>query len=656
MLFRSLPGEVVLQLQALRELLREPPAGARFAARLACGHAHGHERTARGLADNRRVVPLEVDRLGQHDVGVVDLLDRHDVDDREQVQLLDRFPRAFGLRNALDHVLPVGDPALDGVRLLGERGVDQAVRDAHVLRRERIRGPRAVGATALGLGELRQVEAAPRNRNGKEDAALASPAAEQRGEQRHRARALRVVAVPRGVAARVHDHGRLRFAHGPRRGADLLGGQVGDGRGPFGRELAHVLDEPVEAERMRGEVLLVVQLLGHEHVHPREQQRDVGARPDREPPVGLRRGGRVARVHRDEFRASRKPLGEGGDLRREHVLPDVAADEHDHPCFLEVHGFGRAEALAERELVADVARTAALREGGLGAVRRAVGLHERAEEARADAVREERDGLGAVLLADREELFREEVERFVPRRALELALAALAGPEQRVREPVGIVQQVHARIAARAEPAAVQRVIGIALDPDDLAVHDAREDAAAPETHLADRGDLVRPALTGPARRDRPGVTGSRNEDAGACARHRSEESASRDLAAHREFSGSARPMPAVPPRTGGPAGAHDALLHCRCGATEWLLRGNELARQPRPRATFANEMFQRFVAGETGCVQRVGAGPSSCAISSSSPGCSATGRIVASGRSARGLRSQRSSLSRDHRRPSATG
>ena len=209
--------------------------------------------------------------------------------------------------------------------------------------------------------------------------------------------------------------------------------------------------------------------------------------PDREPPVGLGGRGREARVDGDELRAAREAGGELGDLRGEDVLAQVAADQDDELRFLEVERLGRAEGAAEREHVPDVARPAALREGRLDAVRGAVGLEQRAHEAGADAVGEEPHRLGPVLLLDRLQLVGEEVEGLVPRDALELPLAPLAGAQHRVLQPVGVVEESRARVAPRAQAPLRQRVVGVALDAQDAAVRgDVRDHAAAPEAHLAE--------------------------------------------------------------------------------------------------------------------------------------------------------------------------
>ncbi len=277
--------------------------------------------------------------------------------------------------------------------------------------------PGAVCAAALGLREVREIEAPPRDRRGEEDAALAPPAPQQRREDRHRPGALRVVAVPGDVPPGVDGDGRLRLAHRPRRLPDLRGGNLRDRLGPFRRELPDVRRE---LDRTPWRTSRCIRLSHRSSairtfIHARRSAMSVPG-PDRQPPVGLGRGGREARVDGDQLRAAREAGRERGDLGREHVLAQMASDQDDEPRLLEIDRLGRAEALPERERVAHLPRAAALGEGRLGAVRRAVGAHQGREEARAVAVREEGDALRAVLVAERLEARGEKVERLVPAR------------------------------------------------------------------------------------------------------------------------------------------------------------------------------------------------------------------------------------------------
>jgi hypothetical protein len=70
--------------------------------------------------------------------------------------------------------------------------------------------------------------------------------------------------------------------------------------------------------------------------------------------------------HDDQPRPARQPFGELGDLRREYVLAQMRADQHDGPGVGQVQRFGRAQRTSKGERIADVARPPALCEGRLG--------------------------------------------------------------------------------------------------------------------------------------------------------------------------------------------------------------------------------------------------------------------------------------------------
>ena len=61
-------------------------------------------------------------------------------------------------------------------------------------------------------------------------------------------------------------------------------GDLGDARRRKARQ--HLGFEPVEAERVRGEIVAVDQPVAHQDVHDPERQRRVGADADRQVPVG----------------------------------------------------------------------------------------------------------------------------------------------------------------------------------------------------------------------------------------------------------------------------------------------------------------------------------------------------------------------------------
>ena len=151
------------------------------------------------------------------------------------------------------------------------------------------------------------------------------------------------------------------------------------------------------------------------------------------------------------------------------------------------------------------ARVKALGEAGLAPVR----SPERVTEARHPAdvmaarARAHRDRLGPALRADLENLFRDLVERLVPRDALPLAGAARPDTALRIFQAVGVIDELRGRRADRTEVAVIQRTFGIALDLDELAVFDVHQRAAAAvatAAHALQNLDVARFLGCGPSR------------------------------------------------------------------------------------------------------------------------------------------------------------
>ena len=318
-------------------------------------------------------------------------------------------------------------------------------------------------------------------------------------------RPLRVVAVPGGVAARVHERGRPVARHLARRLADDGRLDAGLRVRPLGRVRRELGGEGLEAEPVLRDVLLVVEPLGHQHVHPGEEEREVGAGLDRQVVLRLAGRDREARVDDDEARARVHRLGELLHLRVVHVLAEVRADEHEAARVPDVGALGRADLLAERQVEADVARAAALREGRRRDVRRAVGLERVLEEGAAEAVREQRDRLRAVLRLDRLHLLGDVAERLVPGHLRPHVLAAPLAADERRLQAIVVEVGADAAGAARAEAAPAQRVVRVALDLPELAVLDVGDRPALPEADVAEGRDLLQtPGRDAPSPAARP--------------------------------------------------------------------------------------------------------------------------------------------------------
>ena len=99
--------------------------------------------------------------------------------------------------------------------------------------------------------------------------------------------------------------------------------------------------------------------------------------------------------------------------------------------------------------------------------------------------------LRTVFLLDVEHVPGDEIQRFLPGGFAEHAFAALAHPDQRGQNSVGVVGVHQAGLAARAELAVRMRVIGIAFQLDDAAIFDLGQQATAPDAHLAHAGNVA---------------------------------------------------------------------------------------------------------------------------------------------------------------------
>ena len=157
-------------------------------------------------------------------------------------------------------------------------------------------------------------------------------------------------------------------------------------------------------------------------------------------------------------------LGQGLHLAVVQVLADVRADQHDAARVGHVGAVRRSDALAVGQAEGRLARTTALRERRVGIGMRAEGLQHAAKVVAASAVREQRDAVLAVLLADRVHLACDEVEGLFPTDRLEALLAVLGDPQQRLAQAVGVHVGADAAGAAGTQAAVAVRVVGMTDD------------------------------------------------------------------------------------------------------------------------------------------------------------------------------------------------
>ena len=229
----------------------------------------------------------------------------------------------------------------------------------------------------------------------------------------------------------------------------------------------------------------VVEALGDDFVDQGQQQRAVGARADRHPLVGHGRIAGTHRIHRDEAAALALELGDG-DLQGVGVVV-----------------LGRAQ--HDEQLGPLQVGTAELPEGAADGVDHARRHVHRAEAAvggvvgRAELAREQAgEGLHLVAPGEQGELLRvggadlgqalgQQGESLLPADGLEFSAAALRArlAQQGACEARRRILLHDAAGALGADHALVQRMLGIAVDVADLAVHQVHADAAAAGAHVA---------------------------------------------------------------------------------------------------------------------------------------------------------------------------
>ena len=258
------------------------------------------------------------------------------------------------------------------------------------------------------------------------------------------------------------------------------------GRHPVRREAGRPGFQLLVADRVFRDIVVVDQVLGDDDVDHAERQGRIGARPDRQVPVGLPRGPRRHGIDHHDLGAPALGFGDEGPVVQ------VVADRVDRPQddiarvdeALRIDRRGRA---AGHEESGDGGRIA---KGPLGDR-----CAEPVEEGVAD-VQPVQDALGAEIAVGQDggrtfarddplPAARYFVERLIPADRRELAIALGAGAAQRRKHPVLAVDPVLVIVDLDAQAALRERMVRVAAHIGDLAVDDRRQ-------HRAGVGTIVR--------------------------------------------------------------------------------------------------------------------------------------------------------------------
>ena len=335
------------------------------------------------------------------------------------------------------------------------------------------------GVLEVGAADDVLVEGVAAGGGGQEAAAFLGVGADEGGQAGDEARGHGAVCVA-GLAAAEADEGGAGIAVGVGEGADIRGGDAGDGCGGLGGVMRQdLLLEFVSSLYVLLEEGAVGEVVLYEHVEDGERKRAVGAGARAEEGVGVVGGLRAVGVDAVDLGAifaGHLDVVAEVDVGREHT----DAPEDDHIAMLgflrggrqrRAHDVAIATALGRRADGAVKARGAELVEEGVaGAV---------ADCAHRAGVGVGQDGFGAVVTDDGLPAPRNLFDGFIPADGDKAPFTLLAGAPQRRHDALCGVDRALIVGHLRAERAAREGVFGVARDTDGLAVLNGDEQPAA---------------------------------------------------------------------------------------------------------------------------------------------------------------------------------
>nr|GEU28155.1 hypothetical protein [Tanacetum cinerariifolium] len=264
----------------------------------------------------------------------------------------------------------------------------------------------------------------------------------------------------------------------PRQFDNFFGGDAAGGGRARGRPLGCPLFQLLEAQRVVGDVGVVEQVFGNQHVHQAQRQGGIGTGQQRDVLVAFLGRERAVRVNRDQRGAvALGLLGAGPEMQ---VGGDgIAAPDDDQLGILELFHVG-ADRAADRVPVAGGAGR-----GAHGAVqqrrtelveeprRHRLALHQ--PHGAAIAVRQ--DGFG-IARGNRFQAVGNRAQRLVPADALELAFALGAHAAQRIQQAFVVVGALGVARDLGAQHASRGGMVGVAFDGSGHAIFHRDQDGA----------------------------------------------------------------------------------------------------------------------------------------------------------------------------------
>ena len=314
----------------------------------------------------------------------------------------------------------------------------------------------------LGMEQGGPVHRERPQRQLQQPAADPPPGSGQRGQAGDRAHRLPAPGVPLDGHPDP-DHRRLAGGVLPGQGPDVIGRDPGLLRCPFRGIPGDPLGQLVITDGVVADVGLIGESLADDHVHQGQRERAVGAGPDRDVPVRVRGRPVPHRVDHHDLGAAALCLGDERpqvQVGRDHVAgpdEDVAGVRQ----ALRIHARGRADRHGVGRAGAGVA-VGPFGDRGAELVEERVSHVQAVQDALGTQVADRHDCFWAVLGDRGPEPAGDLIQRLVPGDPGELAAAFRPGAPHRVQHPVGAVGLVDVVVHLHAQPAAGERMLGVA--------------------------------------------------------------------------------------------------------------------------------------------------------------------------------------------------
>ena len=268
------------------------------------GVAVEHARIVGAHDRSHAAVSLQIRHVGQHEVRSTRRLGPANINRHEQVELLQNTQPSLCIAIARTGVTGIDD---EPTQIAGKnRLTDSRAQAAHRIDQRIALGPQLGPARHRRRRKARGIEVAQhKRRRWVEGTAGVSDAAQQHIDQADGARGLGAVGIRDADAtmkAGVHHRSRRRGGQITRSRTDIVRWHVAHRLGPLGRPSTGRLCQLVKTRGIAVHELVIVQVLGYQHVRDTQKQRQIASGAHAEPAIGNSSRTAAPGVNHDDLR------------------------------------------------------------------------------------------------------------------------------------------------------------------------------------------------------------------------------------------------------------------------------------------------------------------------------------------------------------------